>query len=53
MNADDRAAYIDTMVAEWTVRPAEERRAALAMLDAGLLGVPDDMRATLRERLVK
>jgi hypothetical protein len=53
MSADDRAAYIDAMAAEWTVRPPEERRAALGMLDAGLLGVPDDMRATLRDRLVK
>lgn len=53
MSADDRTAYIDTMVAEWSIRPPEERRAALVMLDAGLLGVPDDMRATLRDRLVK
>lgn len=53
MSADDRAAYIDTMVAEWATRPPEERRAALAMLDAGLLGVPDDMRATLRDRLAR
>ena len=53
MSADDRAAYIETMVAEWSIRPPEEKRAALAMLEAGLLGVPDDMRATLRDRLVK
>ncbi len=38
MNADDRAAYIDTMAGEWTARPLEERRAALAMLDAATPG---------------
>lgn len=53
MSADDRAAYIDTMAAEWKGRPAEERRAVIAMLDAGLLGVPEDMRVTLRDRLAK
>ena len=53
MSPDDRAAYVDTMAAEWKSRPPEERRAALAMLDAGMLGVPEDIRVALRERLAK
>ena len=53
MSPDDRAAYVDTMVVEWKSRPPEEARASLAMLDAGLLGVPDDIRNALRERLAK
>lgn len=53
MSPDDRAAYVDTMAAEWKNRPPEERRAALAMLDAGMLGVPEDIRVALRERLAK
>lgn len=53
MSPEDRAAYVDTMAAEWKTRPPEEARASLAMLDAGMLGVPDDVRNALRERLAK
>lgn len=53
MSPEDRAAYVDTIAAEWKSRPPEEARASLAMLDAGMLGVPDDVRNALRERLVK
>ena len=53
MSPDDRAAYVDTMAAEWKTRPPEEVRASLAMLDAGLLGAPEDIRVALRDRLAK
>ena len=53
MSPDDRAAYVDEMAAQWKSRPPEEMRATLAMLDAGMLGVPDDVRGALRERLAK
>jgi len=53
MSPEDRAAYVDTMAAEWKSRPPEEARASLAMLDAGMLGIPDDVRKALRERLAK
>lgn len=53
MSPEDRVAYVDTMAAEWKNRPPEEVRASLAMLDAGLLGVPEDIRVALRDRLAK
>jgi hypothetical protein len=51
MNADDRAEYVQTTVAEMKDQPPEGRRAFLAMIDAGMLGMPADMRAAFRKQL--
>ncbi len=51
MNAEDRAEYVQTTVAEMKDQPPEGRRAFLAMIDAGMLGMPVDMRAAFRTQL--
>ncbi len=51
MNAEDRAEYVQTTVAEMKDQPPEGRRAFLAMIDAGMLGMPADMRAAFRQQL--
>ena len=51
MSADDRAEYVQTTVAEMKDQPPEGRRAFLAMIDAGMLGMPEDMRAAFRKQL--
>jgi len=51
MNAQDRAEYVQTTVAEMKDQPPEGRRAFLAMIDAGMLGMPNDMRAAFRTQL--
>ena len=51
MSADDRVEYVQTTVAEMKDQPPEGRRAFLAMIDAGMLGMPEDMRAAFRKQL--
>ncbi|MGZ8993382.1 MAG: hypothetical protein ACXW16_05130 [Burkholderiaceae bacterium] len=51
MNAEDRAEYVQTTLAEMKDQPPEGRRAFLAMIDAGMLGMPDDMKAAFRKQL--
>ena len=51
MNAEDRAEYVQTTVAEMKDQPPEGRRAFLAMIDSGMLGMPVDMRAAFRKQL--
>ncbi|MEP6609503.1 MAG: hypothetical protein ABJA83_12595 [Burkholderiaceae bacterium] len=51
MNADDRAGYVETTVAEMKEQPPEGRRAFLAMIESGMLGMPDDMRLAFRKQL--
>jgi len=51
MSADDRLEYVQTTVVEMKDQPPEGRRAFLAMIDAGMLGMPVDMRAAFRKQL--
>jgi len=51
MNAEDRAEYVQTTVADLKDQPPEGRRAFLAMIDSGMLGMPTDMRAAFRKQL--
>ena len=51
MNAEDRAEYVQTTVTEMKDQPPEGRRAFLAMIDSGMLGMPEDMRAAFRKQL--
>ncbi len=51
MNAEDRAEYVQTTVAEMKDQPPEGRRAFLAMIDSGMLGMPEDMRSAFRKQL--
>jgi len=51
MNAEDRAEYVQTTVVEMKDQPPEGRRAFLAMIDSGMLGMPLDMRAAFRKQL--
>ena len=51
MSAEDRIEYVQTTVAEMKDQPPEGRRAFLAMIDSGMLGMPDDMRAAFRKQL--
>ena len=51
MNAEERAEYVQTTLAEMKDQPPEGRRAFLAMIDAGMLGMPEDMRAAFRKQL--
>ncbi len=51
MSAEDRAEYVQTTLAEMKGQPPEGRRAFLAMIDAGMLGMPEDMRSAFRKQL--
>jgi len=51
MNAEERAEYVQTTVVEMKDQPPEGRRAFLAMIDAGMLGMPADMRDAFRNQL--
>ena len=51
MNAEDRAEYVQTTVAEMKDQPPEGRRAFLAMIDSGMLGMPADMKTAFRKQL--
>jgi hypothetical protein len=51
MSAEDRVEYVQTTVVEMKDQPPEGRRAFLAMIDAGMLGMPEDMRAAFRKQL--
>ena len=51
MSAEDRAEYVQTTVAEMKDQPPEGRRAFLAMIDSGMLGMPEDIRAAFRKQL--
>ena len=51
MSAEDRVEYVQTTVAEMKDQPPEGRRAFLAMIDSGMLGMPEDMRAGFRKQL--
>ena len=51
MNAEERAEYVQTTVVEMKDQPPEGRRAFLAMIDAGMLGMPADMRDAFRKQL--
>ena len=51
MSAEDRVEYVETTVAEMKDQPPEGRRAFLAMIDAGMLGMPEDMKAAFRKQL--
>ncbi len=51
MSADDRVEYVQTTLAEMKDQPPEGRRAFLAMIDSGMLGMPDDMKVMFRRQL--
>ena len=51
MNAEERTEYVQTTMAEMKDQPPEGRRAFLAMIDAGMLGMPADMREAFRKQL--
>ncbi len=51
MNAEERAEYVQTTVVEMKDQPPEGRRAFLAMIDAGMLGMPADMGDAFRKQL--
>ncbi|MBA2413282.1 MAG: hypothetical protein H0V63_10720 [Burkholderiaceae bacterium] len=50
-SAEDRVEYVQATVAEMKDHPPEGRRAYLAMIDAGILGMPEDMRTSFRKQL--
>ncbi|HVE88422.1 MAG TPA: hypothetical protein VNA44_01870 [Burkholderiaceae bacterium] len=51
MSAEDRVEYVQTTLAEMKDQPPEGRRAFLAMIDAGMFGMPEDMRSAFRKQL--
>ncbi|HZA94970.1 MAG TPA: hypothetical protein VE421_02455 [Burkholderiaceae bacterium] len=51
MNAEERVEYVQMTMAEMKDQPPEGRRAFLAMIDAGMLGMPADMRDAFRKQL--
>lgn len=51
MGPEDQAAFVESTVADLRARPADQRRAFIAMLDAGMLGIPENMARPLRAQL--
>ncbi len=53
MTPQDRVDYVESTVADLKDAPPLARRAMMAMLDAGLVAAPDDVRAALKKRLAE
>lgn len=51
MGPEDQADFVASTVADLRARPPEQRRAFIAMLDAGMLGIPENMARTLRAQI--